>query len=242
MIGSLFFEVEGVLASTAPLRRAALLRALAEEGIEPNLAPFTAPSDAPGLARADVSDALERADGTREIVRSALRRHAIANDETAITLIALRADRHFASTIHAGVSLAPGARELLHLAASRCRLAIVTGLTRAIADAILALAELDGAFEVIIAAEDVASVKPAPDGYRKALERMNRKRPLDVEHALALEPGAAGARAARAAGFRVAVVAPFRVESIVDADAMLTSLAGETPATLDAMLSLKATG
>jgi beta-phosphoglucomutase-like phosphatase (HAD superfamily) len=242
MIGSLFFEVEGVLASTAPLRRAALLRALAEEGIEPASPSAGAPIVSPTDARVDVDEALDRADGTREVVRYALRRHAIANDETAITLIALRADRYFASTMQAGVSLAPGARELLQLAAARCRLAIVTGLARAVADAMLALAELDGAFEVIVAAEDVASVKPASDGYRKAIERMNRRRPFDVQSALALEPGAAGARAAHAAGLRCAVVAPFRVESIADADAMLTSLVGETPATLDAMLSLKAAG
>jgi HAD superfamily hydrolase (TIGR01509 family) len=242
MIGSLFFEVEGVLAGTAPLRRAALLRALAEEGIEPNTESATPQSGAPTQARADVSEALDRFEASREVVRYALRDHAIANDATAITLIALRTDRHFASLVQAGVSLEPGARELLHLAAARCRLAIVTGLPRGVADAILALAELDGAFEVIVASEDVASAKPAPDGYRKALERMNRKRPLDVPSALALESGAAGARAARAAGLRCVVVAPFRVESIVDADAMLTSLVGETPATLDAMLSLKAAG
>jgi beta-phosphoglucomutase-like phosphatase (HAD superfamily) len=245
MIGSLFFEVEGVLASTAPLRRAALLRALADEGIEPTNAAVATPQvlhDAPAGARVDVDEALDRADETREVVRQALREHSIANDETAITLIALRADRNFASLVQAGVSLAPGARELLHHAAARCRLAIVTGLPRAVADALLSLAELDGAFEVIVAAEDVASVKPAPDGYRKALERMHRRRPVDVSGALALESGATGARAARAAGLRCIVVAPFRVESIVDADAMLTSLVGETPASLDAMLSLKAAG
>jgi beta-phosphoglucomutase-like phosphatase (HAD superfamily) len=238
MIGSLFFEVEGVLASTAPLRRAALLRALAEEGIEPSVTLAGALAE----PRPEIDQALDRADGTRDVVRHALRSCEIANDETAITLIALRSDRYFASLVQAGVSLAPGARELLHLAAARCRLAIVTGLPRTVADSLLALAELDGAFEVIVAAEDVASVKPAPDGYRKAIDRMNRRRPLDAQSALALEPNAAGARAARAAGLRCAVVAPFRVESIVDADAMLTSLEGETPATLDAMLSLKAAG
>jgi|SRR5664279_2555882 beta-phosphoglucomutase len=225
MIGSLFCEVEGVLANTAPLRRAALLRTLADEGITP--------SNAGNLAD-DV------ADSTRDAVLRAVRSHSIAGDESAITLLALRADRHFALLVQSGVSLAPGARELIDRAVASCRLAIVTGLARATVDSLLALAALDGAFEVIIAAEDVAAAKPAPDGYRKALERMHRKRPLDARVALALESSAAGARAARAAGLRCAVVAPFRVESIVDASAMLTSLEGETPATLDAMLSLGA--
>jgi hypothetical protein len=38
------------------------------------------------------------------------------------------------------------------------------------------------------------------------------------------------------------VIAPYRAESIVDADAMLESLVGETPATLDAMLPIEAAG
>ena len=223
MIGSLFFEVEGVLAATASLRRAALVRALGEEG----------------LVGADALDpADDTGEGTREAVRHFMQDRAITIDETSLTLIALRADRHFASLVAAGVSLAPGARELVELAVASCRLAIVTGLDRATVTTMLSLAELDGAFEVIVAAEDVAAVKPAPDAHRKVLERMNRRRLLDPRSALALEPGVVGARAARAAGLRVAVVAPFRVESIIDADAMLASLVGETPATLEAMLAM----
>jgi beta-phosphoglucomutase-like phosphatase (HAD superfamily) len=227
MIGSLFFEVEGVLAGTASLRRTALLRALAEESF--------APAGFPDL---DV----DAGGSTRDIARRALRHHAIAGDETALTLIALRADRHFAALVQAGVSLAPGARELIQQSISTCRLAIVTGLERATVNSLLSLAELDGAFEVIIAAEDVASVKPAPEGHRKALERMNRRRPLDARAALALEPNTAGARAARAAGLRCAVIAPYRAECIVDADAMLESLVGESLATLDAMLPIETAG
>jgi beta-phosphoglucomutase-like phosphatase (HAD superfamily) len=227
MIGSLFFEVEGVLARTVALRRAALLRALAEEGF--------APSEISELT-------LDAGAGTRDSVRHALRHHAVAADEAALTLIALRADRHFSALVQAGVSLAPGARELVQQAISSCRLAIVTGLERATVDSLLSLAELDGAFEVIVAAEDVASAKPSPDAHRKALERMHRRRPLDVRSALALESGAAGARAARAARLRCAIVAPFRAESVPDADAMLESLVGETVASLDAMLPIEAAG
>ena len=227
MIGSLFFEVEEVLAGTLVLRRAALLRALAEEG----------------FASSEISDVESDAGGgTRDAVRRALRHHAIATDEAALSLIALRADRHFAALVRAGISLTPGARELVTHAISSCRLAIVTGLERATVDSLLTMTELDGAFEVIIAAEDVASAKPAPDGYRKALGRMQRRRPLDVRTALALEPGAAGARAARTTGLRCAIVAPFRAESVADADAMLESLVGETLVTLDAMLPIEAAG
>jgi len=232
MIASLFWEVEDVLVRTGPLRRAALMRVLAEERLVPSGA--TALLDGAQLDDAGAD--------TRSVVRDVLRLHALALDEAAITLLAMRIEREFASRLQAGVSLAPGARELVALASGSCRLAIVTGLARATVDSLLALAELDGAFEVIIAAEDVAAAKPSPDGYRKALERMNRRRPLDSHAGLALEAGRAGARAARVAGLRCVVVAPFRIESIVDANAMLTSLADETPESLDAMLSIRAAG
>lgn len=227
MIGSLFFEVEGVLAGTGSLRRAALLRALEDESLAP-------------VSLTDLD--CDARGSTRDTVRRALRHHPMASDECALTLIALRANRHFAALVQTGVSLAPGARELIEASIPACRLAIVTGLERSTVNSLLALAELDGAFEVVIAAEDVASVKPAPQGYRKALERMRRRRPVDARVALALEPGAAGARAARAAGLRCAVIAPYRAACIVGADVMLESLVGETLATLDAMLPIGAAG
>ncbi len=224
MVASLFWEVEDVLVRTGPLRRTALLRVFADEAL-------TVPAPDAGA----IGD-------TRETVRTALREHDLAHDEVAITLLAMRIDREFASLILAGVSLAPGACELVAFAASSCRLAIVTALPRATVDALLALAELDGAFEVIVAGEDVAAAKPAPDAYRKAVERLHRRRPFDPRSALALESGSAGARAARAAGLRCIVVAPFRVESIVDADGMLASLVDETPTSLEAMLAVRAAG
>lgn len=228
MIGAMLCEVENVLANTDPFRRAALLRALAEEGIE----------------SVDLPDALPHRDGddARETVRNALRGHALAHDEGALTLLAHRADRHFASLLRTGVSLAPGVAAMLAGAASRCRLAIVTGLDHATVDGVLALADLDGAFEVIVAAEDVAMAKPAPDGHRKALDRMRRRRTMDTRAAIAIEPGEAGARAAHAAGIRCVVISPDGGADISHADAVLPSLAGETPGSLDALLSMQAAG
>ena len=228
MVGAMLLEVEGVLANTAPLRRAALHRALADDGVARDPADL-ASDDHTGHA-------------TREIVRRALLDHDLARDEGAITLIAHRADRYFDSLMHAGVSRAPGAREMLAASATRCRLALVTGLGRATVDSLLALAELEGAFEVIVAAENVAAAKPAPDAHRKAFERLRRRRTLDLLAAVALEPGAVGARAAHAAGIRCVVVGTAGDRRIADADAMIPSLAGYTPASLDALLSLRAAG
>lgn len=226
MIGAMLCEVEGVLANTEPLRRAALLRALAEEGIE----------------QVDPPVAFSRSHGgdSREIVRVALRHHALASDEGAITLIAHRADRHFASLVPTGLSLGTGVREMIAVAQTQCRLAIVTGLDRAVVSAVLALADFDGAFEVVVAAEDVVAPKPAPAGYLEALDRMRRRRGIDAQATIAIEPDAVGARAARAAGLRCVVVSPRRADAIAHADVVIESLAGETPSTLDARLSMQA--
>ena len=228
MIGVMLCEVEGVLANTNPLRRAALLRAFADEGIESSDLPQPFP--------------LRHGVDAREMVRDALRDHALARDEGALTLLAHRADRHFTSLLRTGLTLAPGATAMLAGAASRCRLAIVTTLDRATVDSVLALAELDGAFEVVVAAEDVVMAKPAPDGYRRALDRMRRRRPLDERTAIAIEPGDVGARAARAAGLRCVVISPDGGAGIAHADLVLPSLAGESPASLDALLSIPAAG
>lgn len=227
MIGALLCEVEGVLANTEPLRRAALEHALAEDGIA-----LAESSDGPNDDRAS----------TRDRVWHALRGRDAARDETAITLIAHRADRHFASLINTGISLAPGARELLEFAAGRCRLAIVTAMERAPVEYVISHADLESVFEVIIASDDMAADKPSPDGYRKALTRMSRRRPLDVRSAVALEGSATGARAARAAGLRCVVVASARSGRATGADAVLSSLAGQTPDTIEAALTLEAVG
>lgn len=228
MVGAMLCEVEGVLANTGPIRHAALLRALAEDGIQP----------------VDATEGLpDRTGGsTRELVRRAVGNHAVSRDEIAITLIAHRADRHFSSLVHAGLSLAPGAREMFAGAAASCRLAIVTGVDRATVDSVLALADLDGAFEIIVASEDVAAAKPAPDGHRKALQRLRSRRPLDPRTTIALEGSVVGARAARAAGLSCVVVSPLGAPHVAQADAMILSLVGQTPATLDAMLSMQAAG
>jgi beta-phosphoglucomutase len=223
MIGALLCEVEGVLANTESLRSAALRRALAEDGItltESCLVP---------------DGCLRTPDG----LRRALRDHGVARDETAIALIAHRAHRHFAAMVPAGISLAPGARELIERAAARWRLAIVTDMERASVEYVTAQAGLESVFEVVIAAEDVAAEKPAPDGYRKALARMSRRRPLNIEHVVALEHGISGVAAAHAAGLRCIVIASGSAGCAAGTDAVLPSLEGHTPASLEALFTLE---
>jgi HAD superfamily hydrolase (TIGR01509 family) len=98
-----------------------------------------------------------------------------------------------------GLDVLPGARELLVAALAQHKVAVVSGSSRGeIADT---LRRLDVSVPIVVGAEDVSRGKPAPDGYRLALERLG----IDAAQAIAIEDSTAGIAAAQAAG--VVVVA-----------------------------------
>ncbi len=96
----------------------------------------------------------------------------------------------------------PGAAELVRRLSGRVRLGIVSTTWRENLDVVLAASGLADAFEVLVSKEDVAAVKPDPEGYLVALKRMR----LPAEAVVALEVSAAGLQAARGAGLRAIAV------------------------------------
>ena len=66
----------------------------------------------------------------------------------------------------------------------------------------LAASGLADAFEVLVGKEDVAAVKPDPEGYLLALERLR----LPAGAVVALEDSASGLQAARGAGLRAIAI------------------------------------
>ncbi|HVC44879.1 MAG TPA: HAD family phosphatase [Candidatus Binataceae bacterium] len=101
----------------------------------------------------------------------------------------------------------PGAAAFVRRCAERFPLIVVTGTLRHEAETILGRAQLRDLFVDIIAAEDAAHGKPAPDGFLAGLGRLGfilRPRPSIVAaECLAIEDTAAGVEAARRAGMRV---------------------------------------
>lgn len=96
----------------------------------------------------------------------------------------------------------PGVAPLVRDLAGRARLAIVSTTWRENVDAFLAATGLADAFEQVVAKEDVAEAKPAPDGYLLAMERLG----VAAADAVAVEDSPRGLAAAEAAGLaRVAV-------------------------------------
>jgi sugar-phosphatase len=123
-----------------------------------------------------------------------------------------------------GLDVLPGARELLVAALAEHRVAIVSGSSRGeITDTLRRLAV---SVPVVVGAEDVSRGKPAPDGYRLALERLG----VDAAHAVAIEDSTAGIAAARAAGV---IVVAARAGNFAGQDQSHASLVVDSLAQID---------
>lgn len=98
--------------------------------------------------------------------------------------------------------LYPGVAGLVGRLRGKARLAVVSGTWRENVEAVLKASGLRDAFEVIVAKEDVESVKPDPSCYRLALARLG----IEPSEALAIEDSATGLAAAQGAGIRTLAV------------------------------------
>jgi beta-phosphoglucomutase-like phosphatase (HAD superfamily) len=220
MIDAVLLEFDGVIADTQVARRRALLETLAEDGVQLSAVEF---------------DERCAAMPVRASVRAAFALRGRAPDETWVELISVRTERLFSELMGTGVSLVEGVAALIASAHSLARLGIVSYASRSDIDAVLALARLEHAFELIIAGDDAYQPKPSSASYIGALERLSRRRAVVPNHVVALEPGAVGIRAAKTAGIRCAAVGPLPIHLAVDADALIPSLVGQTIASIDAL-------
>jgi beta-phosphoglucomutase-like phosphatase (HAD superfamily) len=224
MLDAVLCELEGVLADTELLRQQALQRSFAEEYLQ-----LTAATYATHCIGLPVETA----------VRAGLRALSAEHDDTAVELLTLRATRYFMEVASRGLMLAPGAGALVEEAQGKTRLAIVTRASRRETELILSLAQLEGAFECVLTAEDGIFPKPSPAIYARALERLARRRAVQVERIVALEYGRAGIHAAHAAGLRCIAVGTLPPHVQIEADTALPSLAHHTLVTLEAFLSTR---
>lgn len=197
MLTAVLFELDGVLVDTWAARKESLAAAFAAEGLD----------GSPTLEGYDVSDPFDDAVRTVAATRSrAGSPTVLALDDTALALVALRAEREYAARLAAGVTLADGAREAVEALGAACRLGVVTAWRRADAERVLALAGLDASIRFVAAADDGPGFASAVGRFARAvarLQRDGRARPGDVA---ALVAGGRGITAARAAGARAVLV------------------------------------
>lgn len=226
---ALLLELEGVLIETSDARRSALARAFRDEGF---------------AAAARSCEAHPMTQPARESALAVLSATGEPADAVAIDLVVARAEREFMRIISSGISLAPGALELVHSAVGRVRLALVTRARRSEAVTMLSLASLRDALDVVVTLDDVPDPRPSPAGHEIALARLAKRRPVNRSTVIALEDAAPGIRAATAAGVRAIGVGseslPAHEALAAGAIAFVQSLATHSHRTLAALAAARA--
>lgn len=109
------------------------------------------------------------------------------------------------------IPLYPGLEPfLVELQSKALYLGLVTGALRAEAEAILGQVNLIDYFPVIVGGDEIEHSKPDPEGYLRAVERLNQQWPtaaIAPENCLVIEDTLAGITAAKRAGMQVVGVA-----------------------------------
>jgi len=207
------FDFDGVIADSEPLHFRAYRDVLAEDGVALSERDYYARY----LGFDDVG-AFEAIAADRELPWDAGR---------VTSLVARKAVR--LEALERGVSvLFPGAADAIRRAAAAVPIAIASGARGEEIRRVLERERLAAQFSAIVAAEDTAVSKPAPDPYLRALALLRRasSRTIDAASSVAIEDSRWGLESARAAGMRtVAVTNTYEKSALVTAaDLVIPSL------------------
>ena len=182
---ALIFDFDGTIADSNGLHARAFAEALRPFGVTVDYAAIA------GLK-------------TREAVRAAFAAAGQGVADEALERIATDKQARVRALIAAELAALPGVIGFLRWARPRYRLAICSSASRATLALSLTRLGLEGWFDPVICAEDVAQSKPMPEGYLRALSALG----CTAAEALAFEDSASGLHAATAAGIEVVDVTP----------------------------------
>jgi HAD superfamily hydrolase (TIGR01509 family) len=193
---ALIFDVDGTIAETEELHRRAFNESFVRFGLDWMW-------DVPLYAR------LLRVTGGKERISHFLARYRRNARELSDSQIAalhrMKNDRYAELLAGGGCELRAGVAEIIRSARKRGQLlAIATTTSRSNVEALLAAAfgkEWPALFQTIVAGDDVARKKPAPDVYLRVLANLG----LPAASCLAFEDSRNGLLAAQAAGVPVVI-------------------------------------
>ena len=196
----LLFDLDGTLATTEHLHRAAYASLLEAHG---------------RVLDADTFATKVRGRAGRDVVR-ALFPHSDDREHLDLTERKEKAFRELATA--RGLVPTKGAHALIGWARERgVATALVTNAPRANADLVVEVLGLAGDFDVVISISDVARGKPHPDPYLVGLAALG----LDAAHAMAVEDSPVGVASARAAGLDVIAIESPTCDATVIRDAAI---------------------
>jgi HAD superfamily hydrolase (TIGR01509 family) len=182
VIRGVLFDLDGTLADTEPLQWEAYRRALAPFGVD-----------------VDIEEYRRRWIAVEGGAEYACRTYRLPIDAAALRV---RKAREYHALIAAGVPARPGAREALVRLRASHGLAVATNSVRAEVDLVLGHLGIADLLDAVVAREDYAEPKPAPDAYRAAARALG----LAPAECVVVEDTARGVRAGVAAGCVVVAV------------------------------------
>ena len=192
MIHAIFFDFNGVIIDDEPLHMKAYQEVLAAEGIT--------------LTEENYMSMLGMDDET--FVRTAYERAGKALSDEIMRAVIEREGAAHRKMIEDELPLFPGVVTFIKATSRHFQLGVVSMASRAGIDYALQRAHLDGAFTIIVSAEDAHACKPDPCCYERALELLNEKRrdarqlPLLPKECLVIEDSPPGIQAGNSAGMR----------------------------------------
>ncbi|MBI2058610.1 MAG: HAD family phosphatase [Nitrospirae bacterium] len=217
MIRALIFDCDGVIADTEPAHYAMFNRVLKIRGYSMTREEY----DRRYLALND-----------RECFTAFSVHHGLGWSRDAILKCAREKARHYGGFLANGrLKIYPGVRRFVRVAAGHVPLAVYSGALKSEVKHILRSAGLNGHFRAIVASDDVARGKPHPEGYRKALDRLNRMtaKKIHSHECLVVEDSPPGLESARKAGMRsLAVTNSYAPARLHKADWIVRSLSEVT--------------
>jgi HAD superfamily hydrolase (TIGR01509 family) len=161
--------------------------------------------------------------GSSHLVAAAKLERMLAQPGNGLALMAELDELVMAEVLH-DVEPRPGAVDLVEaLLSAGTPIALATNSPRAFCERALHTAGMDGRFGVIVAGDEVANAKPAPDIYLEACLQLGAQPARSV----ALEDSPTGTEAASAAGMTVVGVPYLADIELPAAHILATSLADE---------------